>query len=94
MQNQLNFKEIIIIILLLAGTLTKTAVAIQAASTISSTSPTRKKKPVGIKSIAQDDKEEEIKAQLKNVLEILNNVFKKDHQVQVRFFYYFTYFIN
>ena len=61
------------------GTLSKTAVAVQAASALSSVSPTRKRKPQGIKPISvEQDKEDQIRMQLKTILDKIHVVFEKE----------------
>eukprot|EP00794_Sanderia_malayensis_P006318 gene6318-7041_t len=69
-----------------SGALSRTAVAIQAATTMMSTSPTRKKKPMGIKSIVlEQDREEQVRQQLKAVLDVLQAVFYKSEIQEVPF---------
>ena len=67
-----------VIVSFLAGTLSKTAVAVQAVSSFASLSPTRKKKPMGIKPISvEQDKEDQLKSQSKGILDKIHRAFEK-----------------
>lgn len=68
------------------GTLSKTAVAVQAVSSFASLSPTRKKKPMGIKPISvEQDKEDQLKSQSKGILDKIHRAFEKPESQDVQF---------